>query len=74
MATIREDHHDTTKLYNPEDEAPPYCDQCGLDHFGPCLEDDEDDEPWEDPVQADAETLASAGWGTDEDYGGWGDD
>jgi hypothetical protein len=23
-------------------------------------------------VEADADTLASAGWGTDEDYGGWG--
>jgi hypothetical protein len=38
---------------------------------------DEDD--WEDPtgltdVEADAATLASAGWGTDEDYGYFGDD
>lgn len=25
-------------------------------------------------VEADADTLASAGWGTDEDYGYYGDD
>jgi hypothetical protein len=25
-------------------------------------------------VEADADTLASAGWGTDEDYGSFGDD
>ncbi len=27
-----------------------------------------------DPVQADADWLASAGWGTDEDYGYYGED
>ena len=72
----REDHHDVTKLYNPDDEAPPYCGQCGFEHFGLCPEDEDDveDEPWEDPVQADAETLAMAGWGTDEDYGYYGDE
>jgi hypothetical protein len=32
------------------------------------------DEPWEDPMMADAEALASAGWGTDEDYGCYGGD
>jgi hypothetical protein len=35
-----------------------------------------DDEPYEsdmDSVEADADALASAGWGTDEDYGGWDD-
>jgi len=30
----------------------------------------EDDEPDLDPVWADADALASAGFGTDEDYGG----
>lgn len=43
---------------------------------------DEEEEEWDeesedtDDVGADAETLASAGWGTDEDYGhyGGGDD
>lgn len=34
-----------------------------------CKNYSEDDEPHEDPVQADADVLASAGWGTDEDYG-----
>jgi hypothetical protein len=24
------------------DEGPPYCDQCGFNHFGDCFEDDED--------------------------------
>lgn len=32
-----------------------------------------EDEPWEDPVQADADVLRSAGMGTDEDYGYYGD-
>lgn len=27
------------------------------------------EETWSDDVEADADTLASAGWGTDEDYG-----
>ena len=34
-----------------------------------------DDEPTDmTDVEADADTLASAGWGTDEDYGYYGDD
>lgn len=33
-----------------------------------------DDEPYEDDVWADSDTLSSAGWGTDEDYGYFGDD
>ena len=33
---------------------------------------DEDDEPYDmSDVDADADTLSSAGWGTDEDYGGY---
>jgi len=40
-----------------------------------CYEyDDDDTEPWEDDVWADADALASAGWGTDEDYGYFGGD
>lgn len=31
-----------------------------------------DDEPYMDAVEADADALASAGWGTDEDYGYYG--
>jgi hypothetical protein len=40
---------------------------------------DPDEEEWESEggmtdVEADADTLASCGWGTDEDYGLFGDD
>lgn len=36
---------------------------------------DYDDEPQDmTDVEADADTLASAGWGTDEDYGYYGED
>lgn len=30
---------------------------------------EDDDHFWENDMEADAEALASAGWGTDEDYG-----
>ena len=36
----------------------------------------ESDEPWDgfnSDAEADADALASAGWGTDEDYGGYDD-
>ena len=33
-----------------------------------------DGEPSDDPVWMDADALASAGWGTDEDYGCFGGD
>jgi hypothetical protein len=39
---------------------------------GDCI-DPADDDPLTD-VEADADTLASAGWGTDEDYGYYGED
>ena len=49
------------------------CQSCQDDVFGVSEpEDDEwdDDEPSEmSDMEADADTLASAGWGTDEDYG-----
>ena len=38
---------------------------------------DDADEPWDgfrDDVEADADALASAGYGTDEDYGYYGED
>ena len=35
---------------------------------------DPEEYPEEDDVWADADTLASAGWGTDEDYGYYGED
>ena len=34
-------------------------------------EDFDDDEPDDDPMWADSDALASAGWGTDEDYGAY---
>jgi hypothetical protein len=40
-------------------------------------DDPSDEEPrdgFRDDVEADADVLASAGWGTDEDYGYYGDD
>jgi hypothetical protein len=51
-----------------------------FDHDGSCewdSDDDDDDfgrEPIESDVWADSNALASAGWGTDEDYGFYGDD
>lgn len=40
------------------------------------LENDYDDErdPFRDDVEADADVLRSCGWGTDEDYGYYGED
>jgi hypothetical protein len=55
------------------------CQSCQDDIFG-VGDDDPDDEDWPDDeppemsdVEADADTLASAGMGTDEDYGYSGD-
>ena len=45
-----------------------------LEHARLDLEDLPSEEPYEDPVQADADVLRSAGWGTDEDYGYCGED
>ena len=49
------------------------CQSCQDDVFGVGEPDDDewpDDEPSEmSDVEADADTLSSAGWGTDEDYG-----
>ena len=35
---------------------------------------DDEHDPFLTDAEADADALASAGWGTDEDYGGYGDD
>jgi hypothetical protein len=45
-------------------------------HDGVCEDcwDEEATEPYEDDVWADADTLAGAGYGTDEDYGYYGED
>jgi hypothetical protein len=37
-------------------------------------DDDAEIEPWHSDYSDDADALASAGWGTDEDYGYYGDD
>lgn len=34
-------------------------------------EEEEREDNFRDDVEADADALANAGWGTDEDYGGW---
>lgn len=54
-----------------------YREEIGLDPWGEAMEgwDDYDvDEPSDDDVGMDADALASAGWGTDEDYGYYGDE
>ena len=38
------------------------------------FDNDEPRDQFRDDVEADADVLASAGWGTDEDYGFYGDD
>ena len=48
------------------------CQSCQDDVFGVGEPDDEPEDPYTD-AEADADTLASAGWGTDEDYGYSGD-
>ena len=44
------------------------CQSCQDDIFGVGEPDDEPEDSYTD-AEADADTLASAGWGTDEDYG-----
>jgi hypothetical protein len=50
------------------------------DFYGECMDTDlsdyeVDDDSFDDSMDGDAESaLASAGWGTDEDYGYYGDD
>jgi hypothetical protein len=61
-----------------------FCDACDLevDHDSDCwVEGDDDDDSdesrnefYEDDMWADSNALASAGWGTDEDYGSYGGD
>lgn len=46
--------------------------RCDLVEIGNSIDDYYDEEYRDDAMQADAETLASAGWGTDEDYGFFG--
>ncbi len=54
-----------------------YREDIDLDPWGSEDEVDYEDEPWDgfrDDVEADADALASAGYGTDEDYGYYGDE
>lgn len=61
---------------NSDQEIPEndICDECECEYDECECEYDDDTEPWEDDVWADADALASAGWGTDEDYGYYGGD
>ena len=72
---------DTYNNYDNMDEwqtidASDYYDQWEAEEPGLFTEDAEFDQGWDEAkednytdVEADADTLASAGWGTDEDYG-----
>lgn len=54
----------------------PQCPDCGsvdLDLYDEAEYDSEHDQ-FNSDAEADADVLASAGWGTDEDYGHYGDD
>lgn len=58
--------HDTRWVY--------CCEICGEEVEFEEEYDGPEEEPYEDPVQADADVLKSAGMGTDEDYGYFGED
>lgn len=49
------------------------CPDCGSTDIDLSYEDGEHD-PFNSDAEADADVLRSAGWGTDEDYGHYGDD
>jgi len=62
-------------------DASDYYDQWEAEEPGLFTEDAEFDQGWDEAkednytdVEADADTLASCGWGTDEDYGYYGED
>jgi hypothetical protein len=62
-----------------EEEYNAYLDNLGDDmsEYDEYEDDCIDDEPWDgfrDDVEADADVLRSCGWGTDEDYGYYGDE
>ena len=58
-----------------EDPCPWTCRDCGAETTRECVcEDAYAERDQYTDVEADANTLASAGWGTDEDYGYYGDD
>jgi predicted nucleic acid-binding Zn-ribbon protein len=49
------------------------CPDCGSTDLDVCSTDEEQDQ-FNSDAEADADVLRSAGWGTDEDYGYYGDD
>ena len=61
--------------FSEQENGPEVCDNCGsVDCFDEMP--DDGDEPWDgfnSDAEADADVLASAGWGTDEDYGYYGE-
>jgi len=71
------------ELHSTEDTFLVPCEGCG-DMCHPdnlidglcedCWDEEPSDEPYEDDVWADSDTLAGAGYGTDEDYGYFGGD
>lgn len=72
-----------TKFYNHKDWEPVMMDDEGMEaeerkYWQQHQEDEAADELEQDPflsdAEADADALASAGWGTDEDYGSFGGD
>ena len=71
------------EIHSDEANTFVHCDNCGeLCHpdnlidgvCEDCEDDRQEDYYEEDDVWADADTLSSAGWGTDEDYGYYGGD
>lgn len=57
------------------DEGVVYCHTCDPEHPEDIQFTERDDyDDYMDDVEADADALASAGWGTDEDYGYYGGD
>lgn len=61
---------DRNEMYDFPDDEPDYDDDPDWDEDG----DIGDEPPGMTDVEADADTLASAGYGTDEDYGYFGPD
>lgn len=70
VAGLTEDELSAMEAELEDAYADGFDDDEGADRF-------EDDEPWDgfnSDAEADADVLASCGWGTDEDYGYYGDD
>lgn len=58
-------------LFDPDNS---YEDDMNYDDYNDFYDEDIDDDSYDDSMDGDAESaLSSAGWGTDEDYGYYGD-